>query len=341
MMRVALLTGGSTAERYVALAGAHQVTAALRDRGHSVIVVDTVVGPLDPDTESQMLSPEVGPTPPSLDELLALGAREHIESLIVPELRDADLVFLLIHGRQGEGGEIQALFELADITYTGSGPVASAIAMDKDIAKHLFREAQVPTPKWKMWPCTDREIAEFDYPLIVKPSKTGSTLGLSVVTSPAELPTAVEAAREHDDEVMLEQFVVGREFTIGVLDDRTLAVGEIIPDHPIFDYECKYTPGLTQEIFPAEIPDDLKQNLATLAIRAHRCLKLRDFSRVDFRIDSSGTPQCLEVNTLPGLTAASLLPQSAAAVGIPFDELCERICHAALGRVGAGNKVCS
>ncbi len=178
-------------------------------------------------------------------------------------------------------------------------------------------------------------------PLIVKPSKTGSTLGLSVVTSPAELPTAVEAAREHDDEVMLEQFVVGREFTIGVLDDRTLAVGEIIPDHPIFDYECKYTPGLTQEIFPAEIPDDLKQNLATLAIRAHRCLKLRDFSRVDFRIDPSGTPQCLEVNTLPGLTAASLLPQSAAAVGIPFDELCERICQAALGRVGAGNKVCS
>ncbi len=339
-MRIALLTGGSTAERNVALAGAHQVTAALRDRGHSVVVVDTVIGVLDPDAESQVLSAEVGPTPPSLDELLALRTREQVESFIVPELRDADLVFLLLHGRQGEGGEIQALLELTDITYTGSGPAASAIAMDKDIAKRLFREAQVPTPRWKMWPCAEKEIERLGYPLIVKPSKTGSTLGLSLVASPAALPTAVDAAREHDDEVMLEQFVEGREFTVGVLDERTLAVGEIIPDHPIFDYECKYTPGLTKEIFPAEIPDDLERNLAALAIRAHQCLKLRDFSRIDFRIDSSDTPQCLEANTLPGLTATSLLPQSAAAVAIPFDELCERICRAALTRVGAGNKVC-
>ncbi|MFQ5702864.1 MAG: D-alanine--D-alanine ligase [Gemmatimonadales bacterium] len=339
-MQVTILTGGSTAERNVALAGGHQVAAALRDRGHSVIVVDTVEGPLGPDDESRILTQCVGPEPPSSDELRQLAAREHVEALAtLPELRDADLVFLLLHGRQGEGGEVQALLELAGITYTGSGPVPSAVAMDKDIAKRLFRDAGITTPDWRMWPSPPDEIAQLGYPLIVKPSKTGSTLGLSLVKSETGLEAAVEAAREHDDEIMLEQFVEGREFTMGVLGDRVLALGEIIPDHPIFDYECKYTPGLTQEVFPAAIQEELRQRLRAMAIEAHRCLKLRDFSRVDFRIDCSGTPHCLEVNTLPGLTVTSLLPQSAAAVGISFGDLCEEICRVALERSGVRNKV--
>lgn len=211
--------------------------------------------------------------------------------------------------------------------------------MDKDIAKRLLRDAGVPTPSWQMWPVGAATLTELGLPLVVKPSKAGSTVGLSVVRQPQELEVAVRTARAYDDEVLLEAFVPGREFTVGVLGEDALAVGEIIPSHEIFDYECKYTPGMTQEVFPADIPTALMEELQTLALRAHRALKLADFSRVDFRQGEDGRAYCLELNTLPGLTATSLLPQSAAAVGIPFPDLCERICSLALRRYEQRNKV--
>jgi D-alanine-D-alanine ligase len=167
---------------------------------------------------------------------------------------------------------------------------------------------------------------------VVKPVKVGSTVGLTVVRHDADLPDAAALAATFDDEVMVEAFVPGREFTVGILDQRALAVGEIIPSHEIFDYECKYTPGLTREVFPAEIPETLAAELQELALRAHRALKLRDFSRVDFRVASDGTPWCLEANTLPGVTRTSLLPQSAAAAGIAFPALCDAICRQGLAR---------
>jgi D-alanine-D-alanine ligase len=157
-------------------------------------------------------------------------------------------------------------------------------------------------------------------------------VGLTVVRHDADLPDAAALAATFDDEVMVEAFVPGREFTVGILDQRALAVGEIIPSHEIFDYECKYTPGLTREVFPAEIPETLAAELQELALRAHRALKLRDFSRVDFRVASDGTPWCLEANTLPGVTRTSLLPQSAAAAGIAFPALCDAICRQGLAR---------
>jgi D-alanine-D-alanine ligase len=175
-------------------------------------------------------------------------------------------------------------------------------------------------------------------PLIVKPSKVGSTVGLTVVERAGGVTAAVAEAARFDDEVVLEAFLPGREFTVGILGTEALAVGEIIPTHDIFDYECKYTPGMTEEIFPADVEPDVEHRLRELALLAHRSLKLRDFSRVDFRLAADGTPHCLEVNTLPGLTATSLLPQSAAAVGIPFVELCARICQLALERTKTRNK---
>jgi D-alanine-D-alanine ligase len=168
------------------------------------------------------------------------------------------------------------------------------------------------------------------WPVVVKPSKQGSTVGLSIVQGPEDLAAAIAEARRHDDEVMVEQFVSGRELTVGVLDDQALAVGEIIPQHEIFDYECKYTPGMSREIFPADLPDDVAAECQRLGLAAHRTLKLRGYSRADFRLTPAGDLVCLEVNTLPGLTATSLLPQSAAAVGISFGELCERICRLAV-----------
>jgi D-alanine-D-alanine ligase len=340
MTRVVVLTGGSTPERDVAFAGAAQVVAALRARSYAVTTVDTASGVMSRTAEERYLVPAVGSLPPSLEELRALEASELGPSLVtLPAVRDADLVFPVLHGRQGEGGELQALLETAGLVYAGSGPLGSALAMDKDIAKRLFRDGGVPTPDWAMWPAGPTELAGLGMPLVVKPVNVGSTVGLTVVQSMEEIEAAVQVARDYDDEVMFEVFLPGREFTVGILGDCALAVGEIIPSHEIFDYECKYTPGLTQEVFPADIPPTLTTRLQGLARAVHRALKLRDFSRVDFRLDASGTPHCLEANTLPGLTATSLLPQSASADGIGFEDLCDRICRLALARTRPGNKV--
>jgi D-alanine-D-alanine ligase len=162
---------------------------------------------------------------------------------------------------------------------------------------------------------------------VVKPSKQGSTVGLSVVKSDREFEPAVKLAKQYDDEVMIERFIPGRELTVGVLEGRPLAVGEIIPRHEIFDYECKYTPGMSEEIFPADLPAPVAAECCRLGLLAHHALKLGGYSRVDFRLTPRGEILCLEVNTLPGMTATSLLPQSARAVGIEFPELCDRICR--------------
>ena len=340
MTRIVVVTGGSTPERDVAFAGAAQVVRALRALEYAVTVVDTTAGVLDAEMEARILQPAVGREPPSPDRLAELARLELGPRLVeLPPLRQADLVFPVLHGEQGEGGALQALFELAGISYVGSGPLGSALAMDKDVAKRLFRDADIPTAAWVMWPTDAAAIAALGLPCVVKPVKVGSTVGLTVVRDPHAVPAAASLAATFDDEVMVEAFVPGREFTVGILGDRALAVGEIIPAHEIFDYECKYTPGLTQEVFPAEIPASLTTTLQDLALRAHRALKLRDFSRIDFRVAADGVPYCLEANTLPGVTSTSLLPQSAAAAGLAFPELCDAICRQGLARRTGGNKL--
>ncbi len=335
-MRITVLTGGSSAERNVALASATQVVAALRARGHQVAVVDTTSGVVDPSTERRLLVPRV-----SADTVdVAALARAEREVLLggllsLPVFQEADITFLCLHGGRGEDGTLQHLLDVAGIRYTGSGPMGSGLAMDKDVAKRLFERAGVPTATWRMWPPAEGDPAidaalvgrELGWPVVVKPSKQGSTVGLSVVDDAAGLVPALEEASRHDDEVMLETFVPGRELTVGILGDRALAVGEIIPKHDLFDYECKYTPGMSQEIFPAAIPETLAWEVQRMGLLAHRALKLTGYSRVDFRLTSDGRLYCLEVNTLPGMTATSLMPQSAAAVGIEFPELCEMICR--------------
>ncbi|MCE2559711.1 MAG: D-alanine--D-alanine ligase [Acidobacteria bacterium] len=327
MARIAVLTGGSTPERTVALAGASQVAAALRGRGHEVAVFDTVEpAALDPELEQQRLGQVVGSRPPSLAELRALEAREDLPALVAGDLGSHDAVFLVLHGRQGEGGEVQELLEAAGIAFTGSDACGSRLAMDKDGSKGI------PTPDWAMWPVSAEEVEALGLPLVVKPSRVGSTVGLSVVREVRELDGAVGRALTFDDQVLLERFVGGGEYTVGVLEGQTLAVGEIVPPGDIFDYHSKYTPGLAEELFPARIDDELTERLRRLGLAAHEALGLRDFSRVDFRLDDAGEPYCLEVNTLPGMTNTSLLPQSAAVVGISFDELCERMIRLALTR---------
>ena len=334
-MRVTVLTGGTSSERDVAIASAVQVIAALRFRGHEVAVVDTARGFVPQADEPSLLSGAVGTEPPSIDQLHGLERGLLLSGLgNLAAVRDADMLFLALHGGRGEDGTLQTLLEMVGVPYTGSGRLGSAMAMDKDISKRLFRMAGVPTADWVMAPVdVERVGREFGWPVVVKPSKEGSSVGLTVVKRPQDYPPAVALARRYDDEVMIERFVPGRELTVGILEGRSLAVGEIIPRHEIFDYECKYTPGMSQEIFPADLPGPLAAECGRLGILAHEALKLGGYSRVDFRLTPAGELFCLEVNTLPGLTATSLLPQSAGAVGIDFPDLCERICRTArLGR---------
>jgi D-alanine-D-alanine ligase len=335
-MRITVLTGGTSSERDVAIASAVQVIGALRSRDHDVAVVDTARGYIPRADESSLLSGTVGTVPPSIDELHSLERGLLLSGLAnLAVVREADVLFLALHGGRGEDGTIQTLLEMIGVPYTGSGRLGSAMAMDKDISKRLFRTAGVATPDWVMAPADrDRIGRELEWPAVVKPSKQGSTVGLTVVKRPGDYESAVALARQYDDEVMIERFVAGRELTVGVLEGRALAVGEIIPRHEIFDYECKYTPGMSEEIFPADLPPGVTEECRRLGLLAHEALKLGGYSRVDFRLTPDAELFCLEVNTLPGMTATSLLPQAARAVGIEFPELCERICKTARqGRV--------
>jgi D-alanine-D-alanine ligase len=315
----------------VALASAVQVIGALRSRGHEVAVVDTARGYIPQSDEPALLSAVVGTEPPPIAQLHSLERGLLLTGLAnLAAVRDADVLFLALHGGRGEDGTIQTLLEMVGVPYTGSGRLGSAMAMDKDISKRLFERAGVPTAAWVMAPAARDEVGrQFGWPVVVKPSKQGSTVGLSVVKSPTDYEAAVALARQYDDEVMIEAFVPGRELTVGVLEGRALAVGEIIPRHEIFDYECKYTPGMSQEVFPADLPRAISDECSRLSLLAHEALKLGGYSRVDFRLTPAGDLFCLEVNTLPGMTATSLLPQAARAVGIEFPDLCERICRVA------------
>jgi D-alanine-D-alanine ligase len=332
-MRITVLTGGATPERAVAFAGAAQVVTALRGRGHEVHVVDLATGPLSDADERQRLVVDVGLTPPATSDLVQ-GEREMLAHGLaaLAMVRSADVVFLVLHGGAGEGGIVQAVLEVIGVPYTGSGPLGSALAVDKDLSKRLFRAAGVPVADWVMTPpavAPRRVKRTLGMPVIVKPSKQGSTVGLTLVKRELELAAAVAEASRWDDEVMLEAFIPGRELTVGVLGDQALPPGEIIPRHELFDYECKYTPGMSEETFPAKLPAALARRLQALALTAHRAIKLGGYSRIDFRVTPRGRIFCLEANNLPGLTRTSLYPQAARAAGIDYAEMCERICRLA------------
>jgi len=330
-MRVTVLTGGATAERAVAFASASQIVAALRSRKHEVYVVDLAGGLLDERAERELLGGAVGLTPPTVDDLADRQRRMLSEGLAeLDPVRNTEVLFLAVHGGALEGGTLQAVLDVVGVPYTGSGPLASALAMDKDLSKRLFRATGVPVPAWFMAPVGPEDVSTaLGWPVIVKPSKQGSSVGLTLVKKAQDLDNAVKLAERYDDEVMAEQFIPGRELTVGVLGDMPLPVGEIVPKHELFDYVTKYTPGMSDETFPAKIDTLLARQLQEYALMAHRALKLSGYSRIDFRVSPEGDIFCLEANSLPGMTRTSLFPQAAQAAGIPFPELCERIASLA------------
>lgn len=332
-MKIAVLFGGTSEERDVSIASAAQVIPVLRKLGHDVVAVDTAVGRLEGAAERALLESRVAPVPPSDQSIATLRSNALINPATSIDPRQIDVVFLALHGGAGEDGRVQAMLDLAGLAYTGSNHISSATAMDKDLSKRLFRAAGVPTADWLMAPASAETVGNtLGWPVIVKPNKQGSTVGLSVVRERGKLAAALEQAHRYDDEVMIERFVPGREFTVGVLEGKALPVGEIIAPGEVFDYQSKYQVGGAREVFPADIPAAEAEVLQRHAVAAHFALKLGVYSRVDFRRDPAGGFWCLEANSLPGMTATSLLPQAAKAAGIDFAALLAKICTGAVGR---------
>lgn len=333
-MKIAVLFGGTSEERDVSIASAAQVIPVFRGLGHEVFAVDTATGRLPPAEERKMLEASVAAEPPSTKAIADMRGRATALSPAAFSIQDVDVVFLALHGGAGEDGRIQAMLDLAGLAYTGSNHIASAAAMDKDMSKRLFRSVGVPTANWMMAPAKAEDVSrQLNWPVIVKPNKQGSTVGLSVVREPVQLASAIEKARAFDSEVMIEKFIPGRELTVGVLEGKALPVGEIIPPGEVFDYQSKYQSsdaGGAREVFPADLPASEAQVLQKYAVLAHNVLKLGVYSRIDFRRDPDGNVWCLEANSLPGMTATSLLPQAAKAAGISFPDLLERICRGAV-----------
>ncbi|MCL7964202.1 MAG: D-alanine--D-alanine ligase [marine benthic group bacterium] len=331
-LRIAVLLGGTSEERKVSLASGRAVIEALRSRGHSVVAVDPAFGAIPGDEEDHYLGGAVGPAPPELEALREMGMAALGTALAeLPAVRDADVAFIALHGGDGENGRVQALLDVGGVPYTGSGFLGSSLAFDKRLSKELLAQAGVPTPDWaRRGEAPGSTLGRMGLPLVVKPSCGGSTVGLTIVRRAEELGAAIGLAGRYDDDVLCEAFVPGRELTVALLDGEPLPAVEIFPGNEIYDYESKYTPGLSRYEAPAGLDSDEQDWLAELAVRSWVALRQRSFSRIDFRRDENGEFWCLEANSVPGLTATSLVPKAAAAAGISFPDLCERIAVSAV-----------
>ena len=307
-MRIAVLRGGKSAEREVSLRSGEQVAKALKARGHEVTEVD-----LDLDTWNT--------------------------------LRDGkfECVFNALHGRLGEDGTVQGMLELLGIPYTGSGVLASALCMDKARAARVMAGAGLHVPEFEELEVkegvaadvVDRLIRRFRLPLVVKPVREGSTIGLTIAKDEDAVASGLALAGRYDRRVLVQRFAVGIEITVGVLatpEMQVLPTLEIVSDNPVYDYDAKYTAGKSHHIIPARIPEHAQQAASAAAARAFTELGCSGMGRVDMIVDAAGTPWLLEVNTVPGLTEVSLLPDAARAAGISFEDLCQRLIDHAVGR---------
>ncbi|MDR2551399.1 MAG: D-alanine--D-alanine ligase [Desulfobulbus sp.] len=305
-IRLALIAGGTSDEREVSLRGAAGVAQALDPAKYEVVRYD-----------------------PAADL-----------ARIACDAEKIDVAFLLLHGVNGEDGTIQGFLDLLGIPYQGAGVLGSALAMDKNLAKTMYRLHGLPVAPWVMVESRDlqdtgRILGEVGLPCVVKPVRQGSSIGMSIVRQADKLPEALRLALRHDGSVMVEKYIKGRELTAGVLGNASpeaLPLVEIIPDakFEFFDYEAKYQPGASREICPAEVDDAVRRKAQDYAVRAHRCLQLRGYSRTDM-ILAAGEDELylLETNTIPGMTPTSLLPQAAAAAGYPFSGLLDRLIELA------------
>lgn len=327
-MKVTVLMGGRSSEREISLRTGRGIAQSLRNLGHDVISLDTATGRALPAGDEERAELPAA----SRTQITPVTASIMHDSHAVA---DAEVIFIALHGGEGEDGTIQALLDLAGKPYTGSGVLASALAMDKAMSKKIFVHEGIPTPEWQLittdGPLPDVDVARLGgYPIIVKPNAEGSTVGLTVVTEADQLPDAIREAARFDRQILIEQFIPGRELTVSVLGDDVLPIVEIRPKHGHYDYEAKYTKGGSEYFCPADLPADLATRVSDLGRRASHALGCRGASRVDFRLSPDGIAYCLEVNTIPGMTPTSLVPMAAKARGMSYDQLVERMLALAL-----------
>ena len=343
-MKIVVLAGGLSPERNVSLSSGSMVCQALRDRGHQVALVDLFFGLEDHKGEPEELfnAPipdsfkKVSRQAPNLEQVRA-SRKWKDASVIGPGVlelcKKADVVYLGLHGACGEDGRIQAALDLLGVPYTGSGYLSSAIAMDKDLTKRLVAD-KVVTPRWMRVDLTEEQldglVEEVSLPAVIKPVDSGSSIGVFIANDKAELRHALEESVKLGGRVVIEQYIKGREIQVAVLNGKALPSIEITPKEGFYDYENKYQPGAALEVCPAPIPAEWEERIGKAAVAVFETVGLSVYARADFIVTEDGTPYFLEINTLPGMTPTSLVPQEAAAVGMDYGTLCETIIRSSL-----------
>ncbi len=328
-LNIALLLGGISPEREVSKSSSASIYKSLQNLGYNVVLIDPAYGCHQPESPDKFFLP---------DNRSDFQTRNYIDAVNSSLLDNIDLAFLGLHGKFGEDGYIQSLLELRKIPYTGSGHLSSAMAMDKSASKILFKHFNINTADWltadKSSYNTDSILNSlansFGYPCVIKPNDQGSTVGLSVCENFNQIQKALKKAFKFSDKALIEKYIPGRELTVAILDNQPLPVLEIVPKHGLYDYECKYTSGMSSYICPADLPKQIVANLQNAAVKAFEALNCKTYGRVDFRLSPDNEYFCLEVNTLPGMTSTSLVPKMAKAVGISFDELVDKIVKLSL-----------
>lgn len=326
-MKVAVLMGGTSAEREISLRTGRGMVQALKSLGHEALAIDAANGHLLPQADLPRVEAEAaaGAMVPSAPASL----------MRADALLEAEVVLIALHGGAGENGTLQALLELTGKPYTGSGVLASALAMNKAMSKRVFVQAGIPTPRWDLVAAgAGADTIDVDalggFPFVVKPNEEGSTVGLSIVKDPAGIGPALRLAADHGQETLVEEYIDGRELTVAVLGREPLPIVEIRPKSGFYDYAAKYTAGASEYFCPADLPDTLAAEVSELGVRTAEVLGCTGISRVDFRLDAASRPYCLEINTIPGMTPTSLVPMAAKTAGLSYDQVVQRMIDLAI-----------
>lgn len=346
-MKIVVLAGGLSTERDVSFKTGEMVTKALRENGHQVILLDVFMGYSDKEEDltgifdrAEAVSVKVAAIPETAPDLEKVKAQRKDQSdnffgpNVIELCRMADIVFMALHGENGENGKIQAAFDLFGIRYTGTGYLGSALAMNKGMAKQLFLENGIPTPRGTSLKrgedAAKIETCGIHFPCVVKPCSGGSSIGVSIVHDKAEYEQAFKEAFRWENELVIEEYVKGREFSVGVIDFQALPIIEIAPVEGFYDYKNKYKAGSTVETCPAELSEQITKEMQGYAEKVAEVLGLNTYSRTDFLLDAEDHIFCLEANTLPGMTPTSLLPQEAKVTGVDFNQLCEKLIESSM-----------
>ena len=346
-MKIVVLAGGLSTERDVSFKTGEMVTKALRENGHQVILLDVFMGYSDKEEDltgifdrAEAVSVKVAAIPETAPDLEKVKAQRKDQSdnffgpNVIELCRMADIVFMALHGENGENGKIQAAFDLFGIRYTGTGYLGSALAMNKGMAKQLFLENGIPTPRGTSLKrgedAAKIENCGIHFPCVVKPCSGGSSIGVSIVHDKAEYEQALKEAFRWENELVIEEYVKGREFSVGVIDFQALPIIEIAPVEGFYDYKNKYKAGSPVETCPAELSEQITKEMQGYAEKVAEVLGLNTYSRTDFLLDAEDHIFCLEANTLPGMTPTSLLPQEAKVTGVDFNQLCEKLIESSM-----------